>query len=40
MYISINKKENIINDLIYQSLEDLASESEILLKKYMDEYIL
>ena len=40
LYISINEKENIINDLIYQSLEDLTSESEILLKKYMDEYIL
>ncbi len=40
MYISINEKDNIINDLIYQSLEDLASESEILLKKYMDDYIL
>ena len=40
MYISINEKENIINDLIYQSLEDLTSESETLLKKYMDEYIL
>ena len=40
MYISINEKENIINDLIYQSLEDLTSETETLLKKYMDEYIL
>ena len=40
MYISINEKENIISDLIYQSLEDLTSETEILLKKYMDEYIL
>ena len=39
-YISINEKENIINDLIYQSLEDLTSETETLLKKYMDEYIL
>ena len=40
LYISIHEKENIINDLIYQSLEDLTSESEKLLKKYMDEYIL
>lgn len=40
LYVSINEKENIINDLIYQSLRDLTSQSEILLKKYMDEYIL
>ena len=32
IYISINEKENIINDLIYQSLNDLSYESETLLK--------
>ena len=40
LYISINEKENIINDLIYQSLKDLTLESNILLKKYMSDYIL
>ncbi len=40
IYISIKEKENIINDLIYQSLKDLTLESEKLLKKFMNEYIL
>ena len=40
LYISINEKENIINDLIYQSLNDLSSESNILLKQYMSAFIL
>ena len=40
LYISIDEKENIINDLIYQSLKDLSSESNILLKKHMSEFIL
>ena len=40
LYISINEKENIINDLIYQSLKDLTLESNILLKQYMSDYIL
>ena len=40
LYISIDEKENIVNDLIYQSLVDLSSESNILLKKYMSEFIL
>ncbi len=40
LYISIYEKENIINDLIYQSLEDLSNESEILLKQYMRDFIL
>ena len=40
LYISIHEKENIINDLIYQSLNDLSSESNILLKKYMSAFIL
>ena len=40
LYISIHEKENIINDLIYQSLNDLSSESKILLKQYMSAFIL
>ena len=40
LYISIQEKENIINDLVYQSLNDLSSESKILLTKYMSNYIL
>ena len=40
LYISIHEKENIINDLIYQSLNDLSSESNILLKQYMSAFIL
>ena len=40
LYISIHEKENIINDLIYQSLSDLSSESNTLLKQYMSEFIL
>ena len=40
LYISIHEKENIINDLIYQSLNDLSSDSNILLKQYMGEFIL
>jgi len=40
LYISIHEKENIINDLIYQSLNDLSSDSNILLKQYMSNFIL
>ena len=40
LHISIHEKENIINDLIYQSLNDLSSESNTLLKQYMSEFIL
>jgi hypothetical protein len=40
LYISIQEKEHIINDLIYQSFVDLSSESKILLTKYMSNYIL
>ena len=39
-YISIQEKENIINDLVYQSLNDLSDESKFLLNKYMGNYIL
>ena len=38
-YISIEEKENIINDLVYQSLFDFSEESKRLLIKYMGDYI-
>ncbi len=40
LYISIQEKENIINELIYESLSDVSNESKQLLNKYMDNYIL
>lgn len=40
IYISIQDKENIIDDLIYYSLVDLSEESKNLLTKYMSDYIL
>ena len=40
LYISIQEKENIINDLVYQSLNDLSDQSKLLLTKYMGGYIL
>tara|TARA_B100000965_G_scaffold282100_1_gene239916 strand:- start:432 stop:998 length:567 start_codon:yes stop_codon:yes gene_type:complete len=40
VYISIQEKENIINDLIYLSLVDLSNESNELIKKYMGDFIL
>ena len=40
LYISIQEKENIIEDLIYQSLIDISNESKVLLKKYMSNYVL
>ena len=40
LYISIQEKENIINDLIYQALFDLSTESNYLLRKYMSDFIL
>ena len=40
IYISIQDRENIINDLIYLSLVDLSNESKKLLFKYMSNYIL
>ena len=40
IYISIQDKENIINDLIYQSLVDISNESKQLLIKYMSDFIL
>ncbi len=40
IYISIEEKENIINDLVYQSLVDLSDESNDLILKFMGDYIL
>ena len=40
LYISIQDKENIINDLVYLSLIDLSNESQKLLTKYMSDFIL
>tara|TARA_B100000029_G_C17426623_1_gene906311 strand:- start:40 stop:609 length:570 start_codon:yes stop_codon:yes gene_type:complete len=40
IYISLDEKENIINDLIYQSLKDLSNESKKLLIKFMRDFIL
>jgi hypothetical protein len=40
LYISIHEKEHIINDLVYQSLNDLSDESKLLLMKYMGDFIL
>ena len=40
LYISIQDKENIINELIYLSLLDLSNESQKLLTKFMSNYIL
>ncbi len=40
LYISIQEKENIINDLIYNSLVDISNESKKLLTNYMGNYIL
>ena len=40
LYISIQEKENIVNDLIYQSLVDISNESKVLISKYMSNYII
>ena len=40
MYISIEEKENIIDDLIYNSLVDISNETNKLLINYMANYIL
>ena len=38
-YVSINETEIIINDLLNKAIEDFTKESDILLKKYMGEYL-
>ena len=40
IYISIQEKDNIIDDLIYNSLVDISNETKKLLTKYMANYIL
>ena len=40
IYISIQEKDNIIDDLIYNSLNDISNETEKLLTNYMANYIL
>ena len=40
LYISIQEKEKIINDLVYQSLSDLSKESGLQLLKYMGNFVL
>ena len=40
IYISIQEKENIINDLIYHGLVDVSKETNILLRQYMNDYLL
>jgi len=37
---SIQERENIINDLVYQGLNDISNESKVLLMKYMGDFIL
>ncbi len=39
-YISIIEKEKIIDKLIWESLEAISNQSNVLLKKYMQDYIL
>ena len=38
-YISINETELIVNDLIFNTLVDFVNESNLVLKKYMPEYL-
>ena len=40
IYISIQEKDNIIDDLIYNSLVDVSNETKKLLINYMGNYIL
>ena len=35
----INETEIIINDLLNKAIEDFTKESEILLKKYLSDYL-
>ena len=38
-YISLNEREIIINDLLFNSLNDFSKESKSTLKVYMGEFI-
>ena len=40
IYISIQEKEIIIDDLIYNSLVDISNETNKLLASYMNNYLL
>ena len=40
IYISLQDKEKIIDNLLYLGLVDLSNETQRLLKKYMSDYIL
>ncbi len=40
LLISIQERETIINDLVYQGLNDISNESKLLIIKYMGEFIL
>ena len=38
-YISLNELESIVDPLIFNSIQDLSSETKYLLNKYMSEYL-
>ena len=40
LLISIQEREKIIDDLIYQGLNDISNETKLLLIKYMGDFIL
>ena len=40
LLISIQEREKIIDDLVYQGLNDISNESKLLLIKYMGDFIL
>ena len=40
LFISILEREKIIDDLVYQGLNDISNESKLLLIKYMGDFIL
>ena len=40
LLISIQEREKIIDDLVYQCLNDISNESKLLLVKYMGDFIL
>jgi hypothetical protein len=40
LFISIQEREKIIDDLVYQGLNDISNESKLLLIKYMGDFIL